>query len=95
MFLEEGPVIAMTHKTDFLTLSHLLFRKPEGGSFLPDIGLLHFPHGEQQAVQPRGLEAVEEITLILAGISPFHEGEVIPASVHMGIMAGCYERDAF
>ncbi len=95
MFLKEGAVIAMTHKTNFLTFSHLLFRKSEGGGLLPDISFLHLSHGEQQSVQPRGLDAVEEIALILAGINAFHEGEVIPASIHMGIMAGCHERDAF
>src|SRR6478752_1099413 len=62
---EKGPVIAMTHKADFLAFLQFVDRQSKRLRFCPYLGLLHRADGKMQPRQPVLADAIQKIALIL------------------------------
>src|SRR6476661_2258248 len=54
----KGPVIAMTHKADFLALLQFVYRKSKRLRFRPYLGFLHGADGKVQPRQPVWPDAI-------------------------------------
>jgi hypothetical protein len=67
--LKEGSIVAVTDEADFLAFLQLVCGKAQGLCLFPYVRLLHAPHWKKKASEPRLTKTVEEIALILFGIS--------------------------